>query len=467
MAMRTVQRSVVALGLLCALPLAQQGARLEPGPIEKVTEEDPKIARRWSNIVAVVEQARPAIVSIDSNVPRPVVSPWGQLLYGPDGRPIMQDQGVSGTGVVIFEDGYIITNNHVVAAGDQVATRIVVRFDQEDDSTQYVATLINQQPEEDLALIKIVGEHLFPTIPLSDAEPLLGETVIAIGNAVGQTHTVSTGIISGLHREISVPGDLGRPLRFRSLIQTDAAINPGNSGGPLLDVNGELVGINTAMSQVAQNIGFAIPAARVRWVLTNHLLAPSNARSYLGCEIDERTFEVRSVLAGGPAEKAGLRVGDRLTSLDGRKLSSEQDYRIARVSLQANVLSNVDVLRGGRPETASIEPWGVIDGVLHERMGVRAETILVGRRYQPWVQLKWVDPGGPAGRVGLLPEDVIRAVQPAERRANQIRDVDTLALLLSRLDAATALDIEIARDEDHDGYLFEESEFFQGKLVLR
>jgi S1-C subfamily serine protease len=454
--MKTALTWALALALL---PLSRFAQGVERESLDRVASEDPAYQRRRSVVVDVVERARPAVVSIDSNIPHVFMNIFGQTFQ--------QEQGVSGTGVIVFEDGYIVTNNHVVADGDQVATRIVVRFDQEDDEKEYEATLISQQPEEDLALIKIQGDHLFPIIPLSDAEPLLGETVIAIGNAVGQTHTVSTGIISGLHRDIPVPSDMNRRLRFRSLIQTDAAINPGNSGGPLMNVNGELVGINTAISTIAQNIGFAIPAARVRWVLSNQLLSPKHARSYLGSEIDEHSFVIQSVTQGSPAEAAGLAPGDRLTALGGRKLTTEQDYRFARVSLQANIPAEIELVRGSRTVGLTIEPWGVVEGFLLEKLGVRAESVPFGRRFETWVQLKWIDPDGPAGRIGLEPEDVILAVLARGMAPNRVRDVDTLALLLSRIEPGTSLEIEICRDEDRDGVYFERTECFRGKLIPR
>jgi hypothetical protein len=109
----------------------------------------------------------------------------------------------------------------------------------------------------------------------------------------------------------------------------------------------------------------------------------------------------------------------------------------------------------------------VIEGVLHERLGVRAEATRFGRQFETWVQLHWIDPEGPAGRIGLAPEDVIVAIQPRGRRVNRVHDVDTLALLLSRLDHETSLEIEVVRDEDKDGFFFEPNELFRGTLVVR
>ncbi len=451
-AMRTPLRAAF-LALLAPAPWAQG--------LEKRPPEDPSLERRRSAVVEVVERSRPAVVSIDSNIPRRVVNWWGETFF--------QNQSVSGTGVVIYEEGYIVTNNHVVAAADQRASRITVRFDEADDDQVYEATVISTVAEEDLALIKIEGAHSFPTIPLSDSEPLLGETVVAIGNAVGQTHTVSEGIISGLHRDITV-SDGERNLHFTSLIQTDAAINPGNSGGPLLNINGELVGINTAMRQMAENVGFAIPVARIRWVLSNHLLSPSQARSYLGCTIDERDFEVSTIVPGGPADLAGLRAGDRLLEMAGRQLSDEETFGLVRLTIQSGEKVPVRFLRDASRKEASLEPWNVVDGVVHERLGARVEQVYFGRNYRPHIQFSWVDPDGPAGRIGLVSGDVMAAVRPSGWQRYRVDRPADLALLLSRLGAESPLDIEVWRDDDRDGSLEhnnEVSERYGGTLVLR
>ena len=184
----------------------------------------------------------------------------------------------SGSGVVVHPDGYIVTNYHVVAG----ARAIKVSFAR--IPGQFEAELVSFKRSEDLALLRIRGDGPFPTVRLGTSSDLLeAERVVAIGNPYGQTHTVSKGIISGLHRDVQVPG---QNLVFTDLIQTDASINFGNSGGPLLNIRGELIGINTAMNSQAENIGFAIPVDRVRDVL-NDILFPRARRSWLGFELAE------------------------------------------------------------------------------------------------------------------------------------------------------------------------------------
>src|SRR5262245_32178411 len=193
---------------LLPLPLALVAGLAPRQAAQEITD------RRRTAVVEVVERVKPAVVSITTNVPA-VAWPWGRV----------DTPGPSGTGVVIFEDGLIITNNHVIAG----ANHIEVRFDETDDDHVYEAVVVSRKTEEDLALLKITGDQPFHTVTMCESDPILGETVIAIGNAFGHSHTVSTGIVSGLHRDIVTR----EGLRFTNLIQTDASINPGNSGGPL------------------------------------------------------------------------------------------------------------------------------------------------------------------------------------------------------------------------------------------
>ena len=223
----------------------------------------------------------------------------------------------AGSGVVIHPSGLIVTNYHVVEG----AQNIRVSFEGEPES--YVAELMSFVREEDLALLKIRPDEgraaadpverkagglrtadaprEFPTVRLGTSADLMpGERVVAIGSPHGQAYTVSTGIISGLHRDVTVPN---RNLSFRGLIQTDASINLGNSGGPLLNIRGELIGINTVMNSAAENIGFAIPVDRVSQVL-DEVLFPNARTIWLGFDVKEigSKLIVTEVWQGGPAE---------------------------------------------------------------------------------------------------------------------------------------------------------------------
>jgi len=414
---------------------------------------------RRTPVVEVVERCKPAVVSISSEFRRQAWFGW-------------QDESSAGTGVVLFEDGYIITNNHVVAD----AQRIQVTFDTSDDATVYDATIISQKPEEDLALIKIEGDHPFHTITLCESDPILGETVIAIGNAFRHSHTVSTGIVSGLHREIRTrEGQV-----FENLIQTDASINPGNSGGPLLNIHGELIGINSAMQGMAENIGFAIPVNHVRKVLAEKLLALDQARAWLGFDVDENTLTVSRVTAGGPADGAGVEVGDRIDALDRHLLTSVEGdprdvYKRVRLGIQAGRDVRLRVQRGSQPREFTLTALSQVDGILFERLGLGLDVLRLGPRgLSPFLRVTSVQSEGPGGLAGLEPGDLIAHVRrPRSPQAQWFQRVEDLGFVLSRLQQGAVLDIEVYRDLDHDGVYAEQdatrdySEIFQGTITVR
>jgi len=226
---------VVGLGLTLA-PLAATPALEKSGLFANNSRRSP--------VVDVVEKVRGAVVNIHSE--RTVSGPNDDLFHL--NAPPSRVNGM-GTGIIIDPRGYIVTNHHVIEDVHVIRARL-------SDGTTYSARILARDPETDLALLKIDAAKPLPTIPLGTASDLMvGETVIAIGNAFGYEHTVTTGVVSALKRDVA----LNKELQYKSLIQTDASINPGNSGGPLVNINGELIGVNVAIRAGAQGIGFAIP----------------------------------------------------------------------------------------------------------------------------------------------------------------------------------------------------------------
>jgi len=432
---------------LCALQLIQGGTQSP-----EQTRQD--YERRVTPEVLVVRAANPAVVYIETDVRTMVRTFFG------DQERLGQS---SGSGAMIFDQGYIVTNYHVVKG----ANAIRVSFDQSYDDKTYDARLISFEANEDLALLKIDGGKPFPTIPMGTSSDLMiGERVLAIGNPYGQTNTVSAGIISGLHRELEVPTE---GLSFTNLIQTDASINPGNSGGPLLNINGDLIGINAAMRMGAENIGFAIPVDRVVQVLELELLSTSLASAWLGYDADEEQLRITKIVPDSPAATAGLRVGDRLLKLGEDEIKNPAEYRLARVSVDPNRPLHVDVERGGRRLGVDLDPWGVVEGILFQRLGMTVDAVALSS--SRLVQIAQVRPGGPAAALGLQAGDILDTVMSPGHRPVIIRDPGRLAMAVQGLEPGTALALNLWRDLNKNGRLERTynppySELFQGDLTL-
>jgi S1-C subfamily serine protease len=281
-------------------------------------------------VAAVVDRVLPAVVNVTTDV------------YQADGS---SGQGV-GTGFIVRDDGVIVTNCHVVEGGSRLTV-----FLSDEDRTEYEARLIGADCLNDLAVLDI-DEQGLPTVPLGDSEGLrLGQRVVALGYALGLEGgpTVTTGIVSSLDRTIEAQDPNCRACEanaqgvrvrtYPSVIQTDAAINPGNSGGPLVDMAGNVVGINSAGNDQAENIGFAIKIDFVRDTIASSIEDPLAATGYLGVSTTELTSDLRfqqgidvesgafvvGALADGPADDVGIGEGDVIVSIDGQAIASPED----------------------------------------------------------------------------------------------------------------------------------------------
>ncbi|HOV66463.1 MAG TPA: trypsin-like peptidase domain-containing protein [Bacillota bacterium] len=269
----------------------------------------------WQIVVDAAEKVSPSVVCIVNT----------QTAYDFFGREYLRD--TSGSGVILTEDGYIVTNNHVVSGTSRKLTVFL------SDGTSKSAQIVGTDPATDLAVIKIEGANL-PTAVFGDSDALRpGQLAIAIGNPLGIefNRSVTAGVISGLDRVLSV-GD-----SYMRLIQTDAVINPGNSGGPLINGNGEVIGLNSVKLNVTavEGMGFAIPSNQVKRIVEELIETGKVRRAYLGIsfldksevslylpnvKIDQGVY-VYEVVSGGPAAKAGIREGDVIIEFDGRKVN--------------------------------------------------------------------------------------------------------------------------------------------------
>ena len=305
-------------------------------------------------------KAAPAVVSINTSkeVRHPRSNdPWFQFFFGDQGS---QAQAGLGSGVIVSPDGYILTNNHVVEGADEIEISLT-------DGRRTSATIIGTDPESDLAVLKIALEQL-PVVTLGNSDHIaVGDQVLAIGNPFGVGQTVTSGIISALGRS-----HLGINT-FENFIQTDAAINPGNSGGALVDINGHLLGINTAIysrSGGSMGIGFAIPVSTAKVVLDGIVREGRVTRGWIGVEPGElspelaQTFGVApgsgviiaGVLQAGPAAQAGMQPGDVVRSVHGQPTRTVAELLSTVAALRPGQSYRVEVLRNGQTQTLEVTP---------------------------------------------------------------------------------------------------------------
>jgi len=370
---------------------------------------------------------------------------------------VPRQQGV-GSGVIATKDGYILTNNHVVDGADEVKVAL-------QDGREFTAKVIGRDPKSDVAVIKIDGKDL-PAVPMADSDKVeVGDVVLAIGNPFGIGQTVTTGIVSATGRAGATD------LDYEDFIQTDAAINPGNSGGALVDAEGRLIGINTAIlsrSGGNQGIGFAIPVNLARDVMQSLVKDGRVTRGYLGLMIQDVTpalakeFNLKDttgalvgdVTAKSPAEKAGLKSGDVVLEFNGKKVTDSRHFKLSVARIQPGETVPVKVLRDGSTKTLQVtvkemsgtervaknEPQSKNDeGTLN---GVTVANVDRAARQQfdlpaniNGVVVTDVQPDSAAAEAGLRPGDVIqeinrKTVKTAEEAVQMTEKTDDKATLL-------------------------------------
>jgi serine protease Do len=365
---------------------------------------------RHSAITRAVKESEPAVVNIHG---RKTVRAENASLGSAEA--VRQVNGM-GTGIVIDSRGYVLTNYHVVEGVNNIQITLA-------DSTAAVGRLIAHDHKTDLAVIKIDTKQKLPVPRLGTSCDLMkGEGVIAIGNAYGYEHTVTEGIISALHRNVQVSDE----QKYNDLIQCSASINPGNSGGPLLNMDGEVIGINVAVRVGAQGIGFAIPidealeiAARLMSVekleQTSHGIAGKTV-----CEPGQTQFVVTSVKAGSPAEAAGLNPGDVITAIGDRPVSRALDVELAFLGKPTGEELAIETSRDGELATSTLalsQSTKALKPVVADRswntLGLRLTTTdqtefqQLNTRYRGGLTVLDVRPGSPAAQQGIRRGDVL------------------------------------------------------------
>ncbi len=316
------------------------------------------IGRRVASYADAAKRAVPAVVHVFTSQEirasrHPLANdPFWSHFFGDRGTQTQRRSGL-GSGVVVSEEGYILTNYHVVEAADEIEVA-------SNDGRKFKAKVVGTDPESDLAVLRVPADARLSAITFATADSLrVGDVVLAIGNPFGVGQTVTSGIVSALGRS-----HLGINT-FENFIQTDAAVNPGNSGGALVDSNGDLIGINTAIYSQnggSMGIGFAIPVSLARNVMEQIIKNGSVTRGWIGVEVQEITAElaesfklpgtegalIAGVVRGSPAEKAGIKPGDVLLSIDGQKVKDAENMLELIAGLAPGQSSRIALRRDSR-----------------------------------------------------------------------------------------------------------------------
>ena len=364
-----------------------------------------------------------------------------------------------GSGVIIDEEGYIVTNEHVVNR----ATKIKVRLS---DGRDFEATMISSDPISDLAVLKINSPTPLPYAKMGTSKDLLiGETVVALGNPLGLENSVTTGVLSAKNRTITFGSEYGN-IKYDGLIQTDALINPGNSGGPLININGELIGINTAIVNQAQGIGFAIPVDKVRETLIKLFNFREINKIWFGAQVEEhddpsKGIKVSSVETGSPAYKAQIKVGDYITKIDSKEILDILDFEKYILKKNAGDKLTIIVNRGETEVKLDVTlekaPMLSVEKLALDKLGLYVQDLTPQLAKQ--LNLWWVKSGvvvsdvqknSPANTVGIEAGHVI--VYVGQYRINHVEELGSLLKLMQKGDIWEIGIVWADKYGEHQGY---------------
>ncbi len=403
-------------------------------------------AARENDVVRAVRLAGPAVVNISSQQEiQARANPFSRFGMDPFFDSFFKDffdpgfqrryQRTSlGSGVIISGDkGLILTNAHVISKSASITVIL-------QDEREFHARIVGADPDSDLAVLRIEATEPLPSLAMGDSEDLMiGETIIAIGNPFGFSHTVTTGVVSALHRSVRTEERV-----FHDFIQTDASINPGNSGGPLLNINGELIGINTAVYAKAQGIGFAIPIHRADRIVSDLIRYGEVILPWIGIlvqELDDRVAAymnlpgeqgliVRSVFKESPAASAGVQNGDVVLSVGRQEVFSRPDYVAAIRNYKPEERLELGVWRKGKTDrlslTAARFPQDQAGNLAFQLLGVKVEDLTdrLRKRYQipasTGAVITRINPDSQLAAIGASTGDVIGQIDdlPIETSAD-------------------------------------------------
>ena len=389
---------------------------------------EPPSAARHTPLVVATERAKGAVVNINAQevVRRRAANDPFELYFGGGGRVRDEVRTSLGTGFVFDSTGLVLTNYHVVAQGSRIQVTM-------DDGSDYTAKVIGTDPGGDLAVLKIQADGPFPVAPLGTSTDLmLGEPTIAIGNPFGLNQSVSAGVVSALHRTVRAEG-----RSYYDFIQTDASINPGNSGGPLLNADGQVIGVCSAIYANAQGIGFAIPIDRAVRVARELVKSGELQQSFWGFEADPIDGEAAGVLGaksgalvtsveeGSPAAKAGLRRGDTIVKVDGAPVRDADELRFHLRDIPVGTSVALGLLRQRERIEVQLAAAPLTNeraqALFEQRTGLRLVELTPRQASEAGYEsestllsIQRVERGSPAARAGLRRGDLVRALNSAE-----------------------------------------------------
>jgi len=396
-------------------------------------------SERESPVVRAVRKVSPAVVNISSSYEvRKRANPFSGFGMDPFFEEFFKDffdprferrrKSTSlGSGVVIDgKRGFILTNAHLIERSGNI--KVVL-----EDEREFEANIVGADPDSDLAVLQIDSPTRLPSIEMGSSDDLMiGETVIAIGNPFGFSHTVTTGVISAVDRSIRTDERV-----FLDFIQIDASINPGNSGGPLLNINGDLIGINTAIYAKAQGIGFAIPINKAKKIISDLIQFGEVIQTWIGISVQnldkklagylkvpgKKGVMVKALEPDSPASNAGLKEGDIILAIGNKKIASVQDYWSVKKTYAAGDTLKTKIWRNGKTETAHIKsrvfPMEMADDLALRLMGIRVADLTPKNRgdyrisVRQGVVISEIDGRSDLARIGARPGDVIRQIDDA------------------------------------------------------
>ncbi|MBT0653375.1 DegQ family serine endoprotease [Geomobilimonas luticola] len=408
-------------------PLFSESSRQAEAPVKEVPKDILATQQAFSNVVKAVN---PAVVNISTVSKKKLVQPFFEFspffddfFDGRQPKPQYRRENSLGSGFIINKEGYIITNDHVVRDAESIQVKL-------SNEEEYSGKVVGSDPKTDIAVIKINAKDPLPAAVLGDSSKLqVGQWAIAIGNPFGLDRTVTVGVVSATGRS-----NMGIET-YEDFIQTDASINPGNSGGPLLNIYGEVIGINTAIVAAGQGIGFAIPVNMAKQVVAQLIKKGSVTRGWLGVAIQPVTQEIArsfnldkprgalisDIMAGSPAEKAGLRRGDIILSFAGKEIKDSRQLQLVVAETPVGQQVAVEIFRDGKTVKLSLATGNADSAAASKPRSTEAQASAFGLTVDELprnrragglsgVIVSGVEEDGTAAEAGIRPGDIVTSV---------------------------------------------------------